>query len=394
MAAQDAYFAVTVHLDRLRHNWSLLNAGLAGRGDASSVWPALMPVVKADAYGHGMLPVARTLFAQGARAFALGSVKEAVHLLRAFPPLARDGARLVALLGIQSKQDVRLVLAHGLIPLLHRWDQIDLLIGHAPSGSKIPVAIKVDTGMSRLGFRRQEVPALLERLCAAGSLLPTLLLSHLSSADEPESATTTNAQVVRFTDIFMAFKSLWPDIAPSLANSAGFLQADSLPLLPGNVARPGFTLYGGNPFAGTIMEAFGRGFRPVMEACAPILELRDLDKGDSVSYGGTFTAPRPMRAAVIGAGYSDGVSRMLSGRGAVCIRGVRAPVLGRVCMQMFMVDVSGIPDAALGDKAYILGGEGAASVTPADLAAAWGTIPYEVFCILGKNKRAYRGLPR
>ena len=394
MAAHDTYFAVTVHLDRLQHNWSLLNAGLAGWDDSSSAWPALMPVVKADAYGHGVLPVVRTLFAQGARAFALGSVKEAVHLLRAFPPLARDGARLLALLGIQTKQDVRLVLAHGLIPLLHRRDQIDLLISQVPPGSKVPVAIKVDTGMSRLGFRQQDIPALLERLCAAGSLLPTLLLSHLSSADEPESATTTQAQAVKFFDIFAAFKALWPDIAPSLANSAGLLQADALPFLSGNVARPGFTLYGGNPFAGTSMEASGKGFRPVMEACAPILELRDLDKGAAVSYGGTFTAPHPMRAAVIGAGYSDGVSRMLSGRGAVCIRGQRAPVLGRICMQMFMVDVSGIPDAALGDKAHILGGEGTGAVRPDDLAAAWGTIPYEVFCILGKNKRGYKGLPR
>ena len=394
MAARDTYFTVVVHLDRLQRNWALLAAGAPGQS-GSSAWPALMPVVKADAYGHGLLPVVRSLFARGARAFALGSVKEAVHLARAFPALRRDGARLVSLLGVQAWQDVRLALGHGVVPLVHRAEQIDLLASHIPAGDKVPIAVKVDTGMSRLGFRQEDIPALLERLCAAGTLLPTLLVSHLSSADEPQAESATRAQVTKFASMFEAFKALWPEISPSLANSAGCLLGDSLlSCLPGNVARPGFALYGGNPFAGTSMEAAGKGFTPVMEAHAPILELRHISAGTQVSYGGTFTAPRPMRIAVLGAGYSDGLSRMLSGRGAVCIRGQRAPVLGRVCMQMVMVDVSDIPRAAIGDSAYILGGEGAGAVTPERLAAAWGTIPYEVFCLFGKNKRKYKGLVR
>ncbi len=391
MAAYDGYCGTIIHLDHLRHNWALLRKA-AGDSPSGGAWPALMAVIKADAYGHGLAQVAKTLAAEGARAFAVGSAREGARLDKALPSLRQSGARILALLGLQNRQDARLTLAHGLVPLLHRPDQIDLLVAQVPAKTTVPVAVKVNTGMSRLGFGQHDIPALLERLRATPCLLPTLLLSHLASADSPEAAAATRAQAALFAEILAAFRAVWPDMAPSLANSPGFLlPRDTLPLPPGNVGRPGFTLYGGNPFSGTSLARLGQDFLPVMEARAPVLELRDIGPGTAVSYGGTFVASRPMRVAVVGAGYSDGVSRSLSGKGVVCIRGTRAPVLGRVCMQMFMVDASPVPGIRVGDHAYILGGQGPEAVTPDELAAAWGTIPYEVFCTLGKANRKYTG---
>jgi alanine racemase len=119
------------------------------------------------------------------------------------------------------------------------------------------------------------------------------------------------------------------------------------------------------------------------------LGVHDLAGGQAVSYGGTFTAGKDMRIAVVGAGYADGFSRALSGKGHVCIRGERCPVIGRVCMQMHMVAVDHVPGAARGDAAYLLGGEGPGAVSPQDIAGEWGTIPHEVFAGFGKNPRLY-----
>jgi len=120
-----------------------------------------------------------------------------------------------------------------------------------------------------------------------------------------------------------------------------------------------------------------------------VVEVRDLAPGQSVSYGRTFTAKRPLRAAIVAAGYADAYSRGLSNRGFMLVRGRRARVLGRVCMQLTAVDVSDVPDCAPGDRAYLLGGAGPDSIRPEDLAGWWGTIPYEVFCLLGLNERSY-----
>jgi alanine racemase len=126
-----------------------------------------------------------------------------------------------------------------------------------------------------------------------------------------------------------------------------------------------------------------------MDVRAPVLQVHDVRAGETVSYGRTFRAERDMRVAVLGAGYADCYGRALSGRAQVVVRGVRAPVLGRVCMQMCVADVSDAPGAAAGDDAWLLGGPDAAAVTPEELAGWWGTITYETFCLLGLNRREY-----
>ncbi len=371
-----------IHLDNLRRNWLSL-ASLAKSGPP-------MAVIKADAYGHGLGQVAKTLLDAGCRALAVGSVNEGVLLRGMLAGTGYDDVRVMPLLGVLSQGDAALAVANGLLPIVGSGEQAAFVSNAWTGSSPLPVAVKVETGMSRLGFRKHETQSVVAALRSFANLRPCLLLSHLAASDDPSRDASVAAQVERFLAAYAALREYWPDIAVSLANSAAYLAQDILlAALPPNIARPGYALYGGNPFAGTSREHLGKDFLPVMEVAAPVMGVYDLAPGRTVSYGGTFTAEKDMRIAVVGAGYADGFSRGLSGKGQVCIRGRRCPVLGRVCMQMHVVDVSHVPDASSGDAAYILGGEEPGRISPDDLARDWGTIPYEAFCILGRNPRVY-----
>ncbi len=395
-----------IRLDRLRANWRHIYSLAGGDDDAAgawpaaSAWPALMAVIKADAYGHGLEQSALALAEEGARAFAVGSVAEGVLLRRILNdadtrmPHLSHRPRILALLGLQTPEEARDIIAHDLIPLAHSKAQLDLLAAACngrPTGEKpLPVAIKIDTGMSRLGFASGEPAALAALLRSYPALEPAMLISHLAAADDPAAIGSARRQMDRFRAVFESLRTHWPDIVPSFANSPGTLIEKELAAgFAFHVRRPGFVLYGGNPFAGTEKAGLGQALLPVMEVTAPVLAVHDLAQGETVSYGRTFTAPRGMRVATIGAGYADGFSRGLSGKGFVCLRGIRCPILGRVCMQMHIVDASRLPDLAAGENAYLLGGEGPGSISPDELAAAWGTIPYEVFCLLGRNARVF-----
>ena len=217
------------------------------------------------------------------------------------------------------------------------------------------MAIKLDTGMSRLGFGAEDIPALLERLRACPGLKPILAVSHFPCADMPEKEDFTRRQLEKFTAMTDSLRAAYPELRRSLANSAGTMG------WPGSrfeLCRPGFSLYGGNPFRGTAWEGRGAGLEPVMEVSAPLLQVRHLKPGEGISYGQTFIAPREMRVAVVGAGYAVGYPRGASGRIHVLVNGRRAPQVGRICMGMFMVDVTGLP-ARAGDTAWLLGGPAA-----------------------------------
>ena len=383
-----------IHLDKLRANWRLLRD--MANGDAvlppQSCTP-IMAVVKADAYGHGLIQVAEALLQEGARTFAVGSVAEGVLLRQAL--VANTGAnpqsvRVVPLLGLQSRQEALEIYAHRLTPFVHSKAQLELLAAAHDGADPLPVVIKIDTGMSRLGFAADDHAAVLELLRSFPSLHPFLLATHMAAADDPAKMDSTRRQIARFRAMFEALRAAWPDLAPSFANSpATLLDTELTSDFSFHVRRPGFALYGGNPFMGTPLAHLGDALQTAMEVTAPVLSVHDLAQGETVSYGCTFTAPKAMRVAVIGAGYADGFSRGMSGKGFVCLHGVRCPILGRVCMQMHMVDASAVPEARAGDEAYLLGGEGPQSISANDLAQVWGTIPYEVFCLLGKNPREF-----
>ncbi|WP_035041423.1 alanine racemase [Desulfovibrio sp. X2] len=360
-----------IDLDAIRENYLLLRE-VAGN-------PA--PVIKADAYGHGLLPVARTLAQAGAGSMCVGSVEEAVALRGEF------SGRIVSLLGPLDKADAAAVVEHGLVPYIYRREQLAMLAEAARNaGGQARLALKFDTGMGRLGFRLPDVPDLVATLAANRELRLELVASHLATADEP----ARDDYVVRQRGVFEAvcseLRAAGLDFACTLGNSAGLL---AYPELRYDLQRPGIALYGVNPFCGTPLAHLGERLRPAMSVRTPVAQVHSLDAGESVSYGCTFVAPKAMRVAVIAAGYADCYSRALGGKAEVVIRGRRAKVCGRVCMQLSIVDVSDIPGAEAGDDAWLLGGEGDDPVTPDELAGWWGTITYEVFCLLGLNKREY-----
>lgn len=364
---------VVVDLAAIRHNYLLL----AERGTT------LFPVIKADAYGHGLIPVAKTLAEAGATTFCVGSVDEACVLRGQFE------GRIVSLLGPLTEADFERIEACGIIPFVGRPEQLARLSRQGErAGRKLPVALKFDTGMGRLGFSWQAVDEVIAALREAPGVTVALVSSHLATADEPEALDYLDLQRDRFATVVASLRGAGHVFEANLANSAALL---SRPDLRFDAQRPGITLYGGNPFFGTRLTYLGRGLKPAMSVSAPVLAVHDLAVGESVSYGGTFTAEAPMRVAVVGAGYADGLARSLSGKGRMVVRGQRAPILGRVCMQLTILDVTRIPEVAPGDAAYILGGEGSAAVSPEELAGWWGTISYEVFCILGLNPREYVG---
>jgi alanine racemase len=361
-------------------------------GEEAFTWPELVPVLKADAYGHGHIEAARSLAEAGARAFASGCASEAAVLRAGLDEGGRCTPRppILALLGIQSREDMELCAPRGIIPVLGDFEQLKMLETFRFRSGPAAVAVKCNTGMSRLGFNEEELPALCAALRALPGVRPVLALSHLHSADAEGGREAARAQAVVFARMLRGLRAEYPDTAASLANSAGTLFAAELTDIIGpHVCRPGLALYGADPFHGASPSP-GRALAPAMAVSAPLLSERMLPAGAGLGYGHAFRAERPVRVGIIGAGYADGFSRCLSGRGEVCIAGVRAPVLGRVSMQMSAVDMSALPRGLeKPERAWIMGGPWARSVKVEELAAAWGSIAYEVMCQLGRNERVY-----
>ncbi len=362
-----------IHLDRIARNFVRL-------GDPAR----LIPVVKSDAYGHGLLPVGTTLAAAGARFFAVATVSEALALREAAP-----GADILVLLGAADAEEAARAAAADCILLVHNVPGLNLAAAHGTGDHPVRVAVKWNTGMARLGFLPDEAGSVIESLRTLPDLRPVLCMSHLAAADMPEQDAFTERQIRAFGEIAILMKDAFPTLRASLANSAGLL---GHPGAAFDLARPGIALYGCNPFHGTGRASLGADLECAMEVGAPLLNLRELKAGDSVSYGRTFVAPKAMRAGVVGVGYADGYARRFSGRGTLMLRGRRAPVLGRVCMGMLLVDLTDIPDARPGDTAWLLGGPKPGAVGIHELAAAWESIGYEVFCLLGRNARQYSSI--
>ncbi|MGE4552829.1 MAG: alanine racemase [Desulfovibrionaceae bacterium] len=367
---------VLIHLENIRANWRLLNAR-SGRA-----WP----VVKADAYGHGLIEVARALSEEGADTFCIGTPGEGAKLRR-----SGHTARIVSLTGAIAPGDYDLLWDYDIIPFVAGFEHLEALAAQAAGRRKpLPVSLKFDTGMSRLGFTRDDLPALAERLHRLPGIVPALVSSHLATSDEPNQLDFMDRQADTFDAIVSYLKAEGFDVEANLANSAAILAHARTHYA---AQRAGIAMYGCNPFHGTAMAHHGQGLRPAMEVSAPILHVHTLPKGESVSYGRTYKAEQDMRVAIVAVGYADGYSRGLSNTGWMCVNGRRVPIVGRVCMQLTAVDVSALeggPDAAhVGQRAWLLGGEGPGRISPEDLAGWWSTITYEAFCLLGMNPRRY-----
>lgn len=380
-----------------------LPRGFGAGEDGAFTWPSQMAVIKADAYGHGHIEVASALLAGGCSLFASGSVQEAVELRQGLEALAAEERRppvrpmIVSLLGLVSREDVYLCAEHGIVPVVHGFEQLGMLKG---TERALPVALKCNTGMSRLGFNEDETEALVEYLPRIPGVTPVMLLSHLHSADTEEGRQQVAVQAAVYGRILGTLRARWPHLAASLGNSAGTLLAVDIARHIGpHVCRPGVALYGGNPFAGTSLAPLGQGLMPAMCVQTPIIAVRDISPGDGVGYGHTYLAEKNIPIGIMAAGYADCFSRGLSNKAEVCVDGARAPVVGRVSMQMTAVDLSALsemnskPGRTRPGAAWILGGPHDNAVTAEELARTWGTITYEVFCLLGYNTRVYGPYP-
>lgn len=365
---------VRIHLENLRHNYRVYRR----------LSDDVIPVIKSDAYGHGLIETARALESE-VRTFAVGYVHEAVKLRQ-----SGCERRILALLGPQDHDDYPALWKHSVLAFLSRQDQLDGLAELAKEHGPLDICLKFDTGMRRLGFRPREAAAVIAFLKSNPALNPVMVASHLASADEPAREGEVALQAERFETVTRAFAEAGYAVETSLANSAGALGHEGG--RRGSL-RQGISLYGCNPFHGTEWADLGTDLKPAMEVSAPVLQVHPLARGEGIHYGWTYVADRDRMVAIIGAGYADNYSRGLSNKGYMNIHGHRASVLGRVCMQMTAVDVTDIlgegTEVVPGDRAWLLGGPGKAAVSPEELAGWWGTITYEVFCLLGMNPREY-----
>lgn len=319
----------------------------------------VMAVIKANAYGHGLVAVARAL--ESADAFAVARVDEGLTLR-----MAGVLTRTVLLEGVFDRAQLEAAAVAGFELVVHTAEQIELLRA-APPGVRFTVWLKLDTGMNRLGFKGAAFGAAHAALRDLESVrAPVNLFTHLASADAPELHATAE-QLAQFSAGTALLEG-----ERSIANSAGMLgfadaQADWV--------RPGLLIYGASPFTGTVGPDYG--LRPAMTLHSHVIAVKELDVGEHVGYGGTWVAQRPTRLAVAAVGYGDGYPRSLSSGSPVLVNGARAPLAGRVSMDMIGIDVTDLaPAPRLGDP-VILWGDG----LPVEEIAVWAnTIPYELLC--------------
>jgi len=334
----------------LRHNLACVRR----RASDSRVWA----VVKANGYGHGMVEVGTTL--ESADGLAVARVGEGVRLREA--GIAKP---ILVMEGFLFNDELAAARKHGLELALHRPGQVALL-ERIRATRPLRIWIKVDTGMHRLGFDPQEVPKLLARLSADPQVAgPVGLMTHLAKADDPRDR-LTQLQCDRLRALDPTGKH---DL--SIGNSAGIL---AFPASRTHWVRPGIMLYGASPLSGRTAAELG--LRPVMRLETQLIAVRVLRRGDAVGYGGVYVCPEDMPVGVAAIGYGDGYPRYASMGTPVLVGGRRAPLVGRVSMDMINIDLRGLPDVRVKDP-VTLWGDG----LPVDELAQWaGTISYELLC--------------
>ena len=334
----------------LRHNLARVRTTAPGSG--------VMAVIKANAYGHGLVPAAKAM--ADSDGFAVARLEEGLALRRA--GLAN---RILLLEGACGAEQLALAAQQDFDLMVHSFEQIEMLEGRAGS-EVVRTWLKVDTGMNRLGFRVEEFAAAHRRLVGIANVAPDpTLVTHLASADDRrDSKTTTQLQ---------AFGTATAGVpgARSIANSAAML---AWPATRADWVRPGLMLYGVSPFpSGTGAEL---GLRPAMTLQSEVIAVKAVKQGETVGYGGAWRALRNTRMAVVAGGYGDGYPRSTGPGAPVLVNGHHAPLIGRVSMDMVTVDVTDLPVVAIGDP-VVLWGEG---VPVENVARHAGTIPYELIC--------------
>lgn len=356
MSAHSGFPTVEIDLDALRANFRLLKSVASGAECA--------PVVKCDGYGLGAAEIARALAREAGRTFFVTYMEEGDALRRALEYAAPDAA-IYVFNGLSARAPADYS-ERGLVPVLNSLSEARLWA----AAGRGAAALHIDTGMNRLGADMAEVDA----IASLAGLEIDLVLSHLACASDPDHP-MNERQRLRFESAASRF----PNARRSLSASGGALMDARYHY---DVIRPGIALYGASPFDRPVKD-----LRPVARLTAPIIQIRDIKAGDAIGYGSTFSASHAMRIATIAIGYGDGFIRAGGARGSAVIGGARRPILGRISMDLAVLDASGAGDVRIGDRAELFGPAHAIE----DAARDAGTIAYELLTDLGPRvARIYR----
>jgi alanine racemase len=346
---------------------------------ASGPAPGIIAVVKANAYGHGATRVGLALEAAGARWLACADIEEGVLLRQA-------GVQIpILVFGALSLGNVDGVFEHQLTPTVSTPSAVRTLEEAAARHHvRLDCHLKIDTGMNRLGFRHDQLDRTMPPLLGSPHLRVTAVYTHFATADNPDDP-LFGEQRERFARAYDKLRALGlGPVARHAANSAALLRDERVWF---DFVRPGLLLYGlvPPPLATTVL------LKPVMQLTSRIVAVKGIRPGEGVGYGMKFRTETPRSVAVVPAGYADGLDARLAGRGFVLVRGVRAPIVGSVCMDMLMIDVTDL-HAEPGDQVVILGEQDHERMDAREMAAAIGTIPYELLCRIGTRiERVYVG---
>lgn len=341
--------SAAIDLAALRHNLALVRRH-ASRSRAFAV-------IKANAYGHGLLRAARAM--HEADGFALLELDDAVRLRE-----AGYEQRIVLLEGFFSTRDLPVFIEHKLAAVIHSRDQIRML-KDLPAGGNLDILFKINTGMNRLGFTPADVPGAIADLQSNPAVAQVTLMTHFADADDARGVAW---QLTEFERAAHGLK-----LPRSLANSAAILR---YPETHFEWVRPGIMLYGCSPFAEETGSELG--LKPAMTLASELIAVQNLKRGDTVGYGGTFTAEREMKIGVVACGYADGYPRHAPNGTPVAVDGTLTGTVGRVSMDMLCVDLNGVPDGRIGSRVVLWG----ASNPIENVAAAAGTVGYELMCAL------------
>jgi alanine racemase len=331
-----------------------------------------MAVVKANAYGHGAIEVSRALVQRGVTRLAVASIQEGIGLRE-----AGINADILVLVDLFDKHTPELI-AHRLTPVITEQRLLPALAKAAAGGAHpFPIHIKVDTGMGRLGFSPSELASLFNALPGWKSLRIEGLMTHLADSDGDDPS-HTELQLKTFRGLLEQVEQRGITIPlVHVANSAAIVR---YPQSHFSLVRPGIMLYGYHTLPHSIPCP---PLLPVLSLRTTVMQLRTIRPGETVSYNRTFVAKRASTIAVLPVGYADGYSRRLSNRGFVLIKGKRAPVVGLICMDMTMVDVTDVPSVRVGDTVTLIGRDEQDAIWANDIGDSTQTIPYEILCAIG-----------
>jgi alanine racemase len=364
-----------IDLDALAENLRVIRAQV-GR-DVS-----VMAAVKANAYGHGAVRCALRLEREGVDWFGVAMAEEGIELRKA--GLSKP---ILCLAGFWAGQETA-CLQQRLTPVVYRLDMIEALDSAARNAGVIAdVHVKIDTGMGRLGVRSDDVRQFCDALSRYQSVRVDGLMTHLAAADDPAQEDFTNDQLKRFQQAVNLFRE--KGFAPTYVHAANSAAAFAYAQARGNMVRPGGTLYG---FRRDVLppQIEASQLRPVLSLRSRIMLLKTVGKGEKLGYGSMFQTTRPSLIATVPIGYDDGYRRALSNRGRVIVGGTFAPVVGRVSMDLVLIDVTDVAGVSLDDQVTMLGRDGALEISAEDLAELAGTISYEITCgISSRVPRTY-----